>query len=277
MTHFNKYLFLLSLIFSFYHGYTQNKEVVFSSELVGNDGVIGINELVKIKFTGNVDFDGISNLPFKDFKIISGPTPSIYTDKETGKRVRKESSGSLLKSYYYILMPEKLGILNIRAEQMEFKERLYEAPPIGIKVTDSVEIVDYITSGMITAQEEIQLTAEVIYNSTHKNSLNVVYKLFFPYSIGLQRFGFLKVPDYSKFKGVDAPITDYEPKKENHDGKNYRSIILKSFIVPSAKGEEFEIEPLSIELFFEVPTFELDSNGSRIYESLYFHLDSVLK
>ena len=245
--------------------------------MVGDDGVIGINELVKIKFTGNVDFEGISDLPFEDFKIISGPTPSTYTDKETGKRVKKESAGSLLKSYYYILMPERKGNLNIRAEQMEFKEKLYEAPPIDIKVTDSVKIVDYVTSGMITAQEEIQLTAEVIYNSTYKDSLNVVYKLVFPFSIGLQRFGFLKIPDYSKFNGVDVPISDYEPKNENHDGKNYRSIVLKSFVIPSSKNQEFEIEPLSIELFFEVPTFELDSNGSRIYESLYFHLDSTPK
>lgn len=274
MTHFSNWFLALLLLGKVGFAVAQNKDVIFKAKILENDTVVGINELVKIEFSGNVDFDQISVLPFKDFHTISGPTPAIFTNAATGTVVAKTNTASFFKSYYYILKPKRKGNLTIRSETIQFKNKTYKTLPQKIKVTDSVEVVNFVTRGMETAQEKIHLIAVMNTPSKIGDPLNVIYKLYFPHTIGLQRFGFIDIPEYKGFKKMDVPVTDYTPKEEVYKANNYRSIVLKKFVFSPEYAKRLVVEPLSIELFFEVHTLNLNDSGEWIYESLYCHLAS---
>jgi hypothetical protein len=270
---FYRYLTALLFLCTIYDGFSQTKDVHFRSKISENDTIIGINELIKLKFTADVDFEHIP-IPFQDFEIISGPTPATYYDSETGKRVSNKSNKSFLKSYFYILKPTKLGELNIRSEKIEFERNIFKAPPLKVMVTDSVEVVNFVTRGMDTAKKEFQLVAKVLNPST-KDFSSIVYKLYFPNTLGIRGFSFLNIPDYKRFSAIDVPIKNYNPTEEIYKNKNCRSIILKKFDLSSKNTKDLKIEPLIIELFFEVATIELNDDGTRMFRPLYFHLKSL--
>ena len=130
------------------------------------------------------------------------------------------------------------------------------------------------TARLEQAKENIHLVAELSEIPDKKNTVEVLYKLYFPLWIGLKNFTFLDIPEYQKFKKEDFGIASYEPITEEYKGSKSRYVILRRFHLYTKNVKPSDIEPTTIQLVIELPTEERDSLGTRIYELVPIELTS---
>src|SRR5690606_4222967 len=89
---------------------------------------------------------------------------------------------------------------------------------------------------------------------------------YYSNSISLSNFRALDNPKYNNFWSQDMPVTKYDVQNNStYNGQPYRSVVLKRVVLYPQKAGKLEIEPLSLEVFVDVPTNKRDFFGGRIY------------
>ncbi len=237
--------------------YAQEDEVSFEMKL--SKEKLGINERLKVEFTMNKDGDNFNPPPFEGFKVVMGPSQSISSSWINGKR-------SFSKSYSYILVPTARGRFNIKQATIEISGETYKTLPKTVEVTAAVDKPNDQKTVDDVADESLHLVAEVSKNSPYLNeAVTVIYKLFVSPNISVTNYRPLDNPKYNNFWSQDIPVTKHTAQNGTYQGKPYRYVVLKRVVLYPQKSGDLEIEPLSLEIFVDVPTNRRDFFGGRIY------------
>lgn len=253
-----KILFVLSVtLIMGGSSYAQENEVSFEIKL--SKEKLGINERLRVEFTMNKDGDNFSPPPFEGFKVVMGPSQSISSSWINGKR-------SFSKSYSYILVPTARGRFTIKQATIEISGDTYKTLPKTVEVTAAVDKPSDEKTVDDVADESLHLVAEVSKGNPYLNeAVTVVYKLYVSPSISVTNYRPLDNPKYNNFWSQDIPVTKHSAQNGTYQGKPYRFVILKRVVLYPQKFGSLEIEPLSLEIFVDVPTNRRDFFGGRIY------------
>lgn len=253
-----KILFVLSVtLIMGGSSYAQENEVSFEIKL--SKEKLGINERLRVEFTMNKDGDNFSPPAFEGFKVVMGPSQSISSSWINGKR-------SFSKSYSYILVPTARGKFAIKQATIEISGDTYKTLPKTVEVTAAVDKPSDEKTVDDVADESLHLVAEVSKGNPYLNeAVTVVYKLYVSPSISVTNYRPLDNPKYNNFWSQDIPVTKHSAQNGTYQGKPYRYVILKRVVLYPQKFGSLEIEPLSLEIFVDVPTNRRDFFGGRIY------------
>ncbi|PWL40039.1 BatD protein [Flagellimonas aquimarina] len=253
-----KILFVLSIsLVMGASSYAQENEVSFEVKL--SKEKLGINERLRVEFTMNKDGDNFNPPPFEGFKVVMGPSQSISSSWINGKR-------SFSKSYSYILVPTARGKFTIKQATIEISGDTFKTLPKTVEVTAAVDKPSDEKTVDDVADESLHLVAEVSKGNPYLNeAVTVVYKLYVSPSISVTNYRPLDNPKYNNFWSQDIPVTKHTAQNGTYQGKPYRFVILKRVVLYPQKFGSLEIEPLSLEIFVDVPTNRRDFFGGRIY------------
>jgi len=238
--------------------FAQEKDAV-TFEMKLSKEKLGINERLRVEFAMNKDGDNFNPPSFDGFRVVMGPSQSISSSWINGKR-------SFSKSYSYILKPTAQGSFTIGQATIEIDGETYKTLPRKVRITAAVDNPNAPKSADDVADESLHLVAEVSKGNPFLNeAVTVVYKLYISSNISVTNFRPLDSPKYNNFWSQDIPVTKYNTVNETYNGKPYRSVILKRVVLYPQKEGKLEIEPLSLEIYVDVPTNRRDFFGSRIY------------
>lgn len=235
----------------------QKEEVTFEIKL--SKEKLGVNERLRVEFTMNKDGDNFNPPSFENFNVIMGPSQSISSSWINGKR-------SFAKSYTYILKPTKQGTFKLDQATIEIEGNTFKTLPKTIVVTAAVDNPNAPKTANDVADESLHLVAEVSKGNPYLNeAVTVVYKLYISPSISVTNFRPVDSPKYNNFWSQDIPVTKYTTNNGTYKGKAYRSVVLKRVVLYPQKSGKLDIEPLSLEIFVDVPTNRRDFFGGKIY------------
>lgn len=254
-----KYLFIvIPLSFLGQFALAQNDDVVFEANL--SKEKLGLNERLRVEFTMNKNGDNFNAPNFNGFKVIMGPSLSTRSSWINGKR-------SYSQSYTYILQPEKKGTLKIGQASIEISGKSYKSSVKEVVVTDAVENPNAPKTADDVADENLHLVAEVSKTNPYLNeAVTVVYKLYVSPTINVTNYRPLDNPKFNNFWSQDMPVTKYNTQNSTYKGKPYRSVVLKRVVLYPQKSGKLSIEPLSLEIYVDVPTDRRDFFGGRVYK-----------
>lgn len=237
--------------------HAQDDEVSFEIKL--SKEKLGINERLRVEFTMNKDGDNFNPPPFEGFKVVMGPSQSISSSWINGKR-------SFSKSYSYILVPTARGRFTIKQATIEISGETYKTLPKTVEVTAAVDKPNDQKTVDDVADESLHLVAEVSKGNPYLNeAVTVIYKLYVSPNISVTNYRPLDNPKYNNFWSQDIPVTKHTAQNGTYQGKPYRYVVLKRVVLYPQKSGKLEIEPLSLEIFVDVPTNRRDFFGGRIY------------
>lgn len=220
---------------------------------------LGINERLRVDFTMNKDGDNFTPPPFEGFNVVMGPSQSISSSWINGKR-------SFSKTYTYILVPTARGNFTIGQATIEISGQTYKTLPKEVEVTAAVDKPNGQKTVDDVADESLHLVAEVSKGNPYLNeAVTVVYKLYVSPNISVTNYRPLDNPKYNNFWSQDIPVTRHTAQNGTYEGKPYRFVVLKRVVLYPQKAGKLEIEPLSLEIFVDVPTNKRDFFGGRIY------------
>ena len=236
----------------------QEDEVSFEMKL--SKEKLGVNERLKVEFVMNKDGDNFNPPNFQGFKVVMGPSQSISSSWINGKR-------SYSKSYSYILVPNAQGNFKIGQASIEISGKTYKTLPKSVTVTAAVDNPNAPKTADDFADENLHLVAEVSKTNPYLNeAVSVVYKLYISPSISVTNYRPVDNPKYNNFWSQDIPVTKYNTINGTYQGKPYRSVILKRVVLYPQKTGKLSIEPLSLEIYADVPTNRRDFFGGRVYK-----------
>ena len=233
------------------------EEITFELKL--SKEKLGINERLRAEFTMNKDGDNFNPPSFEGFKVVMGPSQSIASSWINGKRTYS-------KTYTYILVPTARGRFTIKQATIEINGETYKTLSKTVEVTAAVDKPNDQKTVDDVADESLHLVAEVSKGNPYLNeAVTVIYKLYVSPNINVTNYRSLDSPKYNDFWSQDIPVTKHTAQNGTYKGKPYRYVVLKRVVLYPQKSGKLEIEPLSLEIFVDVPTNRRDFFGGRIY------------
>lgn len=249
-------VFLTLLVGSF--SYAQDDNGI-SFEVKLSKEKLGVNERLRVEFSMNKDGDNFTPPNFNGFQVVMGPSQSIKSSWINGKR-------SFSKSYSYILKPTEKGNFTIGQATIQIDGETYKTLQKQITITEAVDNPNAPKTADDVAEESLHLVAEVSKSSPYLNeAVTVIYKLYIDPNISVTNFRPLDSPKYNNFWSQDIPVTKYNTINTTYKNKPYRSVVLKRVVLYPQKSGKLDIEPLSLEVYVEVPTGKRDFFGGRMY------------
>jgi len=216
---------------------------------------LGLNERLRIDFVMNIDGDNFNQPSFEGFKIIAGPSQQVSQSWVNGK-------SSFEKIYSYYLLPTQKGNLVIRQASIEYNGQIYKTSPVKINVTSAVEQPKDPNDTQISADDNIYLVADISKTNPYINEpITVVYKLYFSYNIGIDRWRELDKPKYNDFWSQNIDIKQPVLEEGMFKGEKYRFVVLRKTVLYPQKSGKLVIEPLSLDLDLVLPTNRRDFLG----------------
>src|SRR5690606_31940494 len=220
---------------------------------------LAINERLRVDFSMNKDGDNFSPPSFEGFKVVMGPSQSVSSSWINGKR-------SFSKTYTYIVMPTARGTFTIGQASIEIGGETYKTLPQEVEVTEAVDRPNGQPSPQNVARDNLHLVAELSKGSPYLNEgITVVYKLYVGTNVSVSNYRALDNPQYTNFWSQDIPVGRHEVQNGTYQGKPYRYVVLKRVVLYPQRSGELELEPLSLEVFVDVPTNQRDFFGRTIY------------
>ncbi|MFD2100009.1 BatD family protein [Flagellimonas iocasae] len=248
---------MATILFVAHSTYGQEEEVTFEMNL--SKEKLGINERLRVEFTMNKDGDNFNPPPFEGFKVVMGPSQSISSSFINGKR-------GFSKTYSYILVPTARGNFTINQATIDIDGNTYKTLPKTVEVTAAVDKPNDQKTVDDVADESLHLVAEVSKGNPYLNEpVTVIYKLYVSPNISVTNYRQLDNPTYNNFWSQEIPVTKHTAQNGTYEGKPYRYVVLKRMVLYPQKSGQLEIEPLSLEIFVDVPTNRRDFFGGRIY------------
>lgn len=235
----------------------QEGDVEFNMEL--SKDRLGINERLRVDFNMNKDGDNFLPPSFDGFKVIMGPSQSVSSSWINGKR-------SFSKTYSYILTPTARGQFTIGQASIEIDGEIYKTLPQEVEVTEAVDRPNGQPDAEDVVSENLHLVAELSKVDPYLNeATTVVYKLYVGPNVSVTNYRALDNPQYHNFWSQDIPVGRHEVQNGTYQGKPYRYVVLKRVVLYPQRAGELELEPLSLEVFVDVPTNQRDFFGRIIY------------
>ena len=234
-------------------------QVQFEAKVSKNS--LGLNERLRVDFTMNADGDDFEPPNFEacGFKVVGGPSQSVSQSWINGR-------SSFNKSWIYILLPTKKGVLTLKQAAVEINGHIYKTTPVKINVTNAVEAGrDPNEAPAINADDNLYLVADISKTNPYLNEpITVVYKLYFSHNIGITNWQELNKPKYNDFWSQNIDIKQLVAEEGMFKGQRYRYVVLRKTVLYPQKSGKLEIEPLSLDIDCQVPTSKRNFWGQTI-------------
>ena len=240
---------------------------------------IGINEVVEVRFSMNVDGDHFLPPQFTNFQIVGGPMQSYNTSWINGKTSRNIS-------VTYFLQPTKKGNLTIGSATMEYEGKTYKTQSITIHVGDAVapqprqqryrsrtaqsfwdeffgeepavrqpKLPDNLGQGVFLVSHFNKNTAYV------NEPITVEYRLYVSYYASANNIQVLNMPKFNNFWNHIIENKEQKIHEGTFQGKVYRYIVLQKGVLLPQKEGNLTIDPMELEMLVETPTGRYDVFG----------------
>jgi hypothetical protein len=246
-----RYLVLLLLSF---HGLWA--QVQFETKVSKN--TLGLNERLRVDFVMNIDGDNFDEPSFDGFRVIAGPSQQVSQSWVNGR-------SSFEKIYSYYLIPNQKGNLVIKQATIEYNGQVYKTSPVRINVTAAVEQPKDPNDTSISADNNLYLVADISKTNPYLNEpITVVYKLYFSYNIGIDRWQELNKPKYNDFWSQNIEIKQLVPEEGMFKGEKFRYVVLKKTVLYPQKSGKLTIEPLSLDIDVKLPTNRRNMFGEML-------------
>lgn len=231
-------------------------QVQFETRVSKN--TIALNERLRVDFIMNVDGDNFIQPSFDGFRIIAGPSQQVSQSWVNGR-------SSFEKIYSYFLLPTRKGNLVIKQAAIEFNGQLYKTTPVKINVTNAVQESQEENDGVISADNNLYLVADVSKTNPYINEpITVVYKLYFSYNIGISNWREINKPKYNDFWSQNIDIKQLVAEEGMFKGERFRYVVLRKTVLYPQKSGKLEIEPLSLDIDVQLPTNRRDIFGQMM-------------
>jgi hypothetical protein len=232
---------------------------------------LGINERLRIDFIMNEDGDNFNPPPFEGFKIVGGPGQSVNYLWVNGRK-------SFNKTYSYVLMPLKKGVVIIKPSSIEINGQIYKTNPVKITVGNAVAeerdpYNSYNPYGQQQQQQQpvnagkdgVHLVAEISNSNPYLNEpITVVYKIYVSNRSAVGGWREIDNPKYSNFWSQNIDIKQLQIQQGKFQGEDYRYAVLRKTVLYPQKSGKLEIEPLTLDVEVEVPSGKVDFFGRPI-------------
>lgn len=233
---------------------------------------LGLNQRLRIEFSINKQgADNFTPPPFKDFKVVQGPSQSVSQSWINGKV-------SFSQSYSYIIEPRRKGELIIDAASIKYNGGILNSKMIKIIVIDEVDVPENPNDPNYIAQQNIHLVAEVSKTQPYVGEgIYVEYRLYVSENVSVYDTGVTEGPKYNGFWNQDIKIDGYPVKMGKYNNENYRYIVLqKALLIPTKTGK-LEIDPMKMDIVIGVPTGRSDFFGNVITKNIKKEFASAKK
>lgn len=250
-----QFLYILLLFLTKSLLWSQNQFVAQASK-----NTISLNEKVTVEFSMNFDGDNFEAPQFElsGFRVIFGPSQSISQAWINGK-------SSYNKSYSYVLMPMKKGVLSIKQAEIEYNGKIYKSAPIKITVSDPEPEPTQNNAPIAgkISNKSLFLVAEVSNANPYVNEpVEITYKLYFGYNIALTSdWNEVSKPKYNNFWSQNIDIKNLVAEEGVYKGERIRYAVLRKAILYPQKSGNLEIEPLTLDIDYEIATGRTDFFG----------------
>ena len=247
--------FIFFLFLTCYSLMAQNQFVAQASK-----NTISLNEKVTVEFSMNFDGDNFEAPQFElsGFRVIFGPSQSISQAWINGK-------SSYNKSYSYVLIPTKKGTLTIKQAEIEYNGKIYKSAPIKITVLDAAPEPTQNSAPIAgkVSSKSLFLVAEISNSNPYLNEpIEIVYKLYFGYNVALTSdWNEVGKPKYNNFWSQNIDVKDLVAEEGIYKGERIRYAILRKAILYPQKTGNLEIEPLTLDIDYEIATGRTDFFG----------------
>lgn len=225
---------------------------------------LGINERLRIDFVMNEDGDNFNPPAFEGFKVVGGPGQSVNYLWVNGRK-------SFNKTYTYVLMPLKKGVITIKQSSIEINGQIYKTSPIKITVGNAVaEERDPYSNPYNNQQQQpayagkdgVHLVAEISNSNPYLNEpITVVYKIYVSNRSAVGGWREVDSPKYSNFWSQNIDVKQLQVQQGKYQGEDYRFAILRKTVLYPQKSGKLEIEPLTLDVEVEVPSGKVDFFG----------------
>ena len=230
---------------------------------------IGINERLQVDFVMNEDGDNFNPPSFEGFKMAGGVSTSQNFLWVNGRK-------SFNKTYSFVLMPVKKGVLYIKSASIEINGQVFKTAAVKITVGNAIPQQQDPYSPYYNPQQQqqqayvgkegVHLVAEVSNSNPYLNEpITVVYKIYVNTRTAVDGWDQVSSPKYNNFwsqniRNKEQPVRE-RGKFQGEDCVNM--VLLKTVLYPQKSGK-LEIEPLSMNVHVVVPTGEEDFIGRQI-------------
>lgn len=236
--------------------HTLFSQVQFEARVSRNS--LPINERLRVDFIMNQDGDNFNPPSFENFRLVGGPSQSVNFSWINGKK-------SYDKIYSYFLMPLQKGSITIKQASIEIDGQIYKTSPITINVTSASEQQKDPNNVEYTVSDGVHLVAEVSKTNPYLNEpISVVYKLYVSPRVSVRNWKEIAVPKFNDFWSHNIEIKDLNVEEGKYKGEDYRFVTLRKTILYPQKSGELIIDPLSLDVAFDVPTNRRDFFGRPV-------------
>ncbi|MDR2139083.1 MAG: BatD family protein [Tannerella sp.] len=235
-------IFLFAGIFSAAGMYLKADEVTFKA--AAPEAVV-MGQQFRLTYTLNVDDGRELRIPdLADFDVLMGPTPSLSRSIQFINGVQ---SSSVTQTFTYILMPKKEGTFNLAPATIKVKNANYTSNALVIKVLppdpsgntgnrQGDEENRPATQPTGIGNEDLFIRMIVSNRNVYEQEgFLVTFKIYS--LVDVAGVPSLKFPEFEGFLSQDIEVNP-QWTLENHNGRNYRTAVLKqSFLYPQRAGK----------------------------------------
>ena len=194
------------------------------------------NGYFQITFTlNNASGADFRSPPFKDFKVLNGPSRSMSTTIINGKASQK-------LAYSYALQPKSIGKFTIAPATIKVNGKVLKSNAVSVEVIKASA-----ASKSATEADELFVKAEIDTSEIYVGQQLVVdYKLYT--TVNIENYDIAYESDYPGFFATDIRRFDSRAIREVVDGVQYTTKILKRIALFPQQTGLLTIDPMTIRL-----------------------------
>lgn len=210
-------------------------------------GTVVMGQQFQLTYTINQEGAGMPRTPdLSDFNVLMGPSSSVNRSIQF---VNGKSTSYFSQTFTYVLMPKKEGTFNLSPATIKIKNSNYNSNSLVIKVLPPDKADDASTASggsngnnaaaskgsSNVGSNELFVRMNVSKRNVYEQEgLLVTFKLYSLYDAALND---VKFPDFKGFLAQDIELNP-QWKLENHNGRNYRTVVIKQTVLyPQRSGK----------------------------------------
>ncbi|MDR2765702.1 MAG: BatD family protein [Tannerella sp.] len=235
-------IFLFAVMFFAAGTYLKADEVTFKA--AAPEAVV-MGQQFRLTYTLNVDDGRELRIPdLIDFDVLMGPTSSVSRSIQFVNGVQ---TSSVTQTFTYILMPKKEGTFNLAPATVKAKNANYTSNALVIKVLPPDPSGNTggqqggggsqpATSPTGIGSEDLFVRMSVSNRNVYEQEgFLVTFKIYS--LVDVAGVPSLKFPEFEGFLSQDIEVNP-QWTLENHNGRNYRTAVLKqTFLYPQHSGK----------------------------------------
>ncbi|MCC8143823.1 MAG: BatD family protein [Tannerellaceae bacterium] len=225
---------------------------------------VAMGEQFRLSYTINAEAKDLRIPELADFDVLMGPSTS---SSHSTQIINGKMTSETMLTFTYILMPKKEGTFNIEPASIKVKNANYTSNAVSIKVLPA----DQAGSGnsasgqsgnrgnangggaTTVSNEDIFMRMTVSKNSVYEQEgILVTFKLYTVYNP--REVNNVKFPEFEGFLAQEIDLPNKQWVLENHNGRNYQTVVLKQTVLYPQRPGKLTIESGRLDAIVQLPS-----------------------